>query len=299
VPEPGSPAGLQHLVAGLTLAAAPELPVAPEAPVVEVGSPSIIHKTPSTNAKSASQEIPSLLTLRHSGKGASNTDSAETNGCDPESVQARRDTRRAKMMVRLLHRKLRRGVTRQKKRSEEGCEGKGGSELGTRSYTASEAGQSVIGGWDVSSQSSKLSCVGSVTMACRQLLGPLHDHLPPEQYVSKRIEDHLSCAAEMVRLRVPANIKKLQRERELAEWRDRAQNYELHSMLSRGHMPEGSIGEDIWRTHLLPNLESPPGKRPSKPPPPDDNELWLRAWKRTYEDTEEGSEDSEASSDDD
>lgn len=27
-----------------------------------------------------------------------------------------------------------------------------------------------------------------VVLACRQLLGPLHEHLPPPQYISRRME---------------------------------------------------------------------------------------------------------------
>jgi len=152
----------------------------------------------------------------------------------------------------------------------------------------------VLGGSDVRSQSSKLSYVGSVTLACRQLLGPLHDHLPPQQFVSKRIEDHLTCAAEMVRLRAPAKIAQFKQERDLAEWRSRAQAHALSSMLHRSHAPESGIHEDIWRCNLLPHLKEPqPGSRPAGTPPPGDDELWLQAWQRTYEDEEdeEGSEE--------
>lgn len=152
------------------------------------------------------------------------------------------------------------------------------------------------GGWDACSQSSRLSCVGSVTAACRQLLGPLHDHLPPKQLVSKRVEDHVLCAAEMVRLRANAKIKALHHEKQIEEWTALQESYMLGAVLSRSRAPENGMDEAVWRSELLPHLQGPPpGRKPQQSDVPDDEELWYQAWQHTYESEDgssiEGSED--------
>jgi len=206
----------------------------------------------------------------------------------------RRQSRADKMLVRIrawraAGRGARKGViaketsasTRRRKapRDGESCFG-----------TESSATESFLGGPDVRSQSSKMSCAGSVTLACRQLLGPLHDKLPPAQLVSKRIEDHVQCSEEMVRLRAPAIITKLHYETELAEWQSRSESRLVSALLGQT-TPDEVMDEDIWRSHILPTIrQPPPGQKPARPDLPDDAELWLRAWKRTYE-----QEDSEGS----
>jgi len=156
------------------------------------------------------------------------------------------------------------------------------------------------GAWDACSQSSRRSQVGSVTAACRQLLGPLHDHLPPPRLVSKRVEDHVQCAAEMVRLKASASIKTLHHELQLLEWQRRMDCHVTSTLLNRSKPP--GIDEQVWRAHLLPHLQEPsPGQRPEKPDNLDDAELWYQAWTRTYEsgcesDSDDGSSDSEGPS---
>jgi len=156
------------------------------------------------------------------------------------------------------------------------------------------------GAWDACSQSSRLSYVGSVTAACRQLLGPLHDHLPPPQLLSKRVEDHIQCAAEMVRLKASARIKTLHHEQQLQEWERRKDGHITSALLNRSKPPQTGIDEEVWRSHLLPHLQEPtPGRPPEKPNLPDDTELWYQAWMHTYEsesesdDVDDGSSDSE------
>jgi len=155
------------------------------------------------------------------------------------------------------------------------------------------------GAWDACSQSSRMSCVGSVTIACRQLLGPLHDQLPPPQLVSKRVEDHVQCAAEMVRMRACAKISGLHYEQQLEEWHRRKSSHVVGTLLGRGKAPETGIDEQVWRSELLPHLqEAPPGRRPREPDLPDDTELWYRAWQHTYEEEDSSEDGSESSSPD-
>jgi len=151
------------------------------------------------------------------------------------------------------------------------------------------------GAWDASSQSSKLSCVGSVTMACRQLLGPLHDQLPPRELLSKRVEDHVQCAAEMVRLKACAKISGLHYEQQLNEWNRCKAGHIVGNLLSRSKPPGKGIDEQVWRSELLPHLQEPsPGRQPRAPDLPDDVELWYRAWRHTYEDNSMSSESSDS-----
>jgi len=100
----------------------------------------------------------------------------------------------------------------------------------------------------------------------------------------------------MVRLRASAKIKKLHYEQQMSEWRQRKQGHIVGVVLSRGRAPEDGIDEQVWRNELLPHLqEPPPGERPATEDHPDDLELWYRAWRHTYEETD-SSKDSDASS---
>lgn len=173
-----------------------------------------------------------------------------------------------------------------------------GSETTRASYSSTSTrmsylGQDLVVTQDVMSQSSKISDVGSVTLACRQLLGPLMDHLPPPQLVSRRMENHVQCAAEMVKLRGPAEITRLHHQQELAEWKEKCKDRALADALKTGSAPDSSIDESVWRNVLLPYLEAEaPGSMPVAPDLPDTEELWMRAWKATYEDSEsDGEED--------
>lgn len=158
----------------------------------------------------------------------------------------------------------------------------------------------IKGGPDVASQSSKESHVGSVHMACRQLLGPLMDKPPPAQLMSRKVEDHLSCAAEMVRMKGPATINRFHHEQQLAEWQERCRGQLVSELLSRSKAPESQMDETLWCSEVLPRIR---GQQPGEKPVPegsldDDETLWLRAWQRTYEEEEDEDEEesSEASS---
>eukprot|EP00403_Amphidinium_massartii_P036186 CAMPEP_0178444118 /NCGR_PEP_ID=MMETSP0689_2-20121128/39307_1 /TAXON_ID=160604 /ORGANISM="Amphidinium massartii, Strain CS-259" /LENGTH=637 /DNA_ID=CAMNT_0020068269 /DNA_START=168 /DNA_END=2082 /DNA_ORIENTATION=+ len=157
-----------------------------------------------------------------------------------------------------------------------------------------ELGEEILGGCDVRSQSSKISYVGSVHMACRQLLGPLLDAPPPAQFMSRNVEDHLDVAAELVRLRAPQAITRFHHEQEMADWRERCQNMEVAALLERS-VPSACSDERVWTSEVLPKVLGPkPGPKPKRPEGMLDNdgELWERAWHLTYEgDGEDSDED--------
>jgi len=154
------------------------------------------------------------------------------------------------------------------------------------------------GAWSAHSQSSRVSFAGSITMACRQLVGPLHDHLPPPQLQTKRMEDHVHCAAEMVGLRAGANIKKLHYDQQMGEWQKNKLGHTLFKMMQKTSGPDEAFDEQVWRSKVLPYLEhGPPGPKPRDPLVPDDTQLWYQAWQATFaeedDDEEEEDEDSE------
>lgn len=215
----------------------------------------------------------------------------------------KRNSRTLKMVVRLLARKSKRkGSKPTSSASSADNSSQDHLERGSwfsvpESKVSSKKVSFRFGGSDVGSQSSRLSCVGSVTQACRQLLGPLHDQLPPQQLRSKRIEDHLLCAAEMVRLRACAKFKHIWHEQRVEEWQEQVHNHEVSTLLKHSSGPSEQFPEQVWREQVLPLLQAPsPGVKPKAPQLPDDNELWYEAWKRTYEDGEEDSDASDSSS---
>jgi bacteriorhodopsin len=164
----------------------------------------------------------------------------------------------------------------------------------TTSTRVSYMGQDAVVADDVMSQSSKISRAGSVTMACRQLLGPLMDHLPMPQHMSRRMgmENYVQCAAQMVKMCGPSEITRLHHQQELAEWKEKCKARALADALKTGSAPDSSIDEGVWRTVLLPYLEAEaPGCMPVAPDVPDTEELWARAWKQTYEDSEDEEEE--------
>jgi len=302
--------GVHQMIAGLCLAMHETAAVlTPESSAAGISNPSptAFANAPaqalsSTSARSVIGPCPSLPSEANSapvGPPAADLAEQETAAHSMElpparqarCARVRRRAHAAKMQVGLLTRRMGKsramasrrhpGTSRASGGGGQRRRGKGGGRCDSGG-SDSEAVASPLGGSDVCSQSSKLSHIGSVTMACRQLLGPLHDHLPPVQLVSKRMEDHMQCAAEMVRLRAPAKIAKLHHEQQLAQWRSSAQSHLVARMLQRGQPPE--IDEAVWRQHLLPHLQGPPpGRRPAGPEPPDDAELWARAWRRTYD----------------
>eukprot|EP00434_Breviolum_minutum_P026446 symbB.v1.2.023382.t1/scaffold2106.1/size89218/1 len=116
----------------------------------------------------------------------------------------------------------------------------------------------VCGGSDVRSQSSRLSAANSVMLACRQLLGPLHE-LPPAQYISRRMEDHMQCSAEMVKLKACSEIARHSQRQEMDEWKQRFDAHQLSVMLQKSSAC-GELPEQLWRSEVLGNLkESHPG----------------------------------------
>eukprot|EP00440_Ansanella_granifera_P009739 gb/GFBE01010555.1/.p1 GENE.gb/GFBE01010555.1/~~gb/GFBE01010555.1/.p1 ORF type:complete len:755 (+),score=108.56 gb/GFBE01010555.1/:1-2265(+) len=213
-------------------------------------------------------------------------------------------TRTAKLILRLLDKRVR----PQHSQSKGARKGKGrarrrvanGSRQGQEAADSCSqlSGQKVsfrFGGSDVASQSSRLSVANSVVLACRQLLGPLHDELPPAQFISKRIEDHVQCSAEMARLKACTQITRHWHKQRLEDWEDRADMHSKSELLQKSAAPECETGlpEQVWRSQVLPHLDvPPPGPRPAAPDLPDDAELWHRAWKRTYE--SDASSDSES-----
>jgi len=158
--------------------------------------------------------------------------------------------------------------------------------------SSSDDGEQMLHGSDAGSQSSKLSQVGSVTAACRQLLGPLLERPPPHELQSKCIEDHVQCAAEMVRMKVPTEISRFNYQQKLSQWEEKTRNASVYSMFSKSPSPSSNVEEVVWRNEVLPNLleKKPPGSKPRVPELPTEADLWYRAWKATYE-SDSGDED--------
>mmetsp|Transcript_9386 Transcript_9386/g.22537 ORF Transcript_9386/g.22537 Transcript_9386/m.22537 type:complete len:752 (-) Transcript_9386:119-2374(-) len=206
-----------------------------------------------------------------------------------KKISRRRNARAAKLLVRALNRRIRpkRSQCSRTSAKVRDCRSKGKEDIfgdAISDTTSCQKVSFVCGGSDVCSQSSRLSGVNSVVMACRQLLGPLHDELPPAQYISKRIEDHVTCSAEMVKLKACSEITRHCYNQRLAEWTERADTYRTSVMLDKGSPPHDMIPEQIWRNEVLMHLQaSPPGPRPRKPNMPEEEDLWHKAWKRTYE----------------
>jgi len=147
------------------------------------------------------------------------------------------------------------------------------------------------GGSDVRSQSSRLSAANSVVVACRQLLGPLHDALPPAQYISRTMEDHMQCSAEMIRLKACNEMTRQWHKQQVEDWKDRADAHHTSVVLQRSQAPAHTMPEQLWRNEVLANLEAPhPGPRPVPPDLLGREELWHKAWKRTYESDSEDEE---------
>lgn len=161
----------------------------------------------------------------------------------------------------------------------------------TSNFDLEADGDVGIGGSDVGSQSSKLSFVGSITLACQQLLGPLHSGLPPKEVTPKAIEDHVHCAADMMRRKVPVEIARLYHQQKLAEWKDKSKAHSLSQILVHGRAPD-KIDTQIWRSLVLPALtEKSPGVRPKEPNLPDDNELWRQSWDEVMGEDEQDSDE--------
>eukprot|EP00931_Biecheleriopsis_adriatica_P065248 TRINITY_DN39838_c0_g1_i1.p1 TRINITY_DN39838_c0_g1~~TRINITY_DN39838_c0_g1_i1.p1 ORF type:complete len:757 (+),score=148.58 TRINITY_DN39838_c0_g1_i1:152-2422(+) len=203
----------------------------------------------------------------------------------------KRCARTAKLMVRLLDKRLN---PRPRQR------GRTGRQTPSSTYSGDSC-QKVsfrCGGSEVRSQSSRLSCANSVMLACRQLLGPLHDQLPPPQLMSKRVEDHVQCSAEMAKMKTSTEITRHWHDKQLSEWNEQRRMHQNKVMLQKSRAPEDGIPEHLWHSEILPHLDAErPGPRPAAPDLPDDDELWLRAWKRTYESEDSQSSDSEGDDD--
>lgn len=214
----------------------------------------------------------------------------------------KRRKRDAKLLVKILQRRLR----RKSKKDSEGCEtpvadlpGCPGrvprdrqSDCMSRmsDKTNIQKVSFTCGGSDVLSQSSKMSAANSVMMACRQLLGPLHDALPPSGYMSRRVEDHLQCSAEMVQLKASCEISRHSQKQKMDEWKRRHDAHQLSVMLEKSGAPGCGLPEQLWRSEVLENLnESHPGPRPKNVHIPTEEELWHKAWMRTYAESESGS----------
>jgi len=206
----------------------------------------------------------------------------------------------ARLLVRILGTSLKKGRKKHKKPTSAKNVVKcgGGSSCQSTGNTCSRGNKISFwcGGSDVGSQSSRISRTNSVVLACRQMLGPLHDQLPPAQYISKRMDDHVQCSAEMVQLRASSSITREWHKQQQEDWAVRANTHFTSKLLQRSAPSQSSVPEQLWQSMVLPCLEEPsPGKRPTAPELPDDDELWHRAWKRTYE-SEGGDSDEEEDS---
>jgi len=233
----------------------------------------------STDTTSTGDADPDLFSESLCASNQPESDSPECRNT-AEGAKQRRLNRSSKLIVRLLDRQVRSTARTRGRRSiskkPRGCResfSNGGLKVGL-----------ACGGSDVGSQSSKISGPKSVVLACRQLLGPLHEGLPPAKYISRRIEDHVQCSAEMVKLKAAATITRHHFEERMADWKDKAQSFSIGEMLRKSPAPDSQMTEELWRSQVLPHLPSePPESRPIKPHMPADDELWHRAWKQTYE----------------
>jgi hypothetical protein len=148
----------------------------------------------------------------------------------------------------------------------------------------------ILRGEDVYSQSSKSSYIGSVHLACRQLLGPLLDTAPPGHCVSKRIDDHLAVAAAMCHMNAPSKVASFQYEQEILNWRSDAQSRSLHNMFQKSSSPQ-DVDEGVWHAGILPFLDTGPLDNPPQKPAAvlESDRLWEKAFLRTHVDyTSEG-----------
>lgn len=216
-----------------------------------------------------------------------------------KNISNKRRKRDAKLLVKILQRRLRRKSRKDSKDCETSVKADVPGRVSDRQSdrmsrmsdkTSIQKVSFICGGSDVRSQSSRLSAANSVMMACRQLLGPLHDELPPAQYISRRMEDHLQCSAEMVKLKACSEITRHSQKQKMDEWKRRHDAHQLSVMLEKSGAPGCGLPEQLWRSEVLGNLnESHPGPRPEKVDLPTEEELWHKAWRRTYEESESGS----------
>ncbi|CAK9059945.1 Hypothetical protein SCF082_LOCUS31666 [Durusdinium trenchii] len=140
-----------------------------------------------------------------------------------KNISYRRRKCDAKLLLKLLERRERRSKRKPKKPSKV-------KEAESADFNDQSSQQKVsfrCGGSEVRSQSSRLSAANSVVLACRQLLGPLHEHLPPPQYISRRMEDHLQCSAEMVKLKTCSEIARHRQKQEMDDWKAQAEAHQL------------------------------------------------------------------------
>ncbi|CAK9057481.1 unnamed protein product [Durusdinium trenchii] len=178
-----------------------------------------------------------------------------------KNISYRRRKCDAKLLLKLLERRERRSKRKPKKPSKV-------KEAESADFNDQSSQQKVsfrCGGSEVRSQSSRLSAANSVVLACRQLLGPLHEHLPPPQYISRRMEDHLQCSAEMVKLKTCSEIARHRQKQEMDDWKAQAEAHQLSVMLAKSALPNNTqIPEQLWRSEVLENLKnSHPGPRRS------------------------------------
>lgn len=217
-----------------------------------------------------------------------------------KNISNKRRKRDAQLLVKILQRRLKRRKSKKDSKTLAELPDLGGPDrVGDRQSdcmsrmsdkTSIQKVSFICGGSDVRSQSSRVSAANSVMMACRQLLGPLHDELPPAQYISRRMEDHLQCSAEMVKLKACSEIARHSQKQKMDEWKRRFDAHQLSVMLEKSGAPGCGLPEQLWRSEVLENLnESHPGPRPEKLDLPTEEELWHKAWRRTYEESESSS----------
>eukprot|EP00435_Cladocopium_sp_Y103_P054736 s613_g17.t3 len=180
-----------------------------------------------------------------------------------KNISNKRRKRDAKLLVKILQRRLRRKSRKDSKDCETSVKADVPGRVSDRQSdrmsrmsdkTSIQKVSFICGGSDVRSQSSRLSAANSVMMACRQLLGPLHDELPPAQYISRRMEDHLQCSAEMVKLKACSEITRHSQKQKMDEWKRRHDAHQLSVMLEKSGAPGCGLPEQLWRSEVLGNL---------------------------------------------
>lgn len=74
------------------------------------------------------------------------------------------------------------------------------------------------------------------------------------------------------------------------EWKRRHDAHQLSVMLEKSGAPGCGLPEQLWRSEVLENLnKSHAGPRPKNVHIPTEEELWHKAWMRTYAESESGS----------
>jgi len=147
----------------------------------------------------------------------------------------------------------------------------------------------------VQSQSSKVSRPGSVVEACRKLVGPLHESLPPVNYRPRRMDDYVSLARTMTEIQALKAMTLVAHHDEKSKWEENARNYVTFSTLAKGSAPP-FLDQRAWEGQVLPFLTcAQPGPVPKEANilQKEEEVLWKTAWHRTMDDDSDDGSDQE------